>query len=179
LPGRLHQRGHLDASLADLVEQFLRSGQAFWLHDLIRSAYQFASPLSGALDPIKQSILERQAVQAARNRGGGSLFVTGASGALRGSSNFAPLRRPRRGCAISRRASPEFGPRGIQVSHIVAGGGIDGERLLSVRPDVKEKLGPDGLLNTDAIPEAYWTLHARHRSAWTLEVDLWPWSEKF
>jgi NAD(P)-dependent dehydrogenase (short-subunit alcohol dehydrogenase family) len=83
----------------------------------------------------------------------------------------------------------EFGPRNIHVGHVVIDGGIDGDRFNSVRPGVKEKRGADGLLNIEAIAEAYWTLHHQHRSAWTLEnqhrsawtleLDVRPWSERF
>ena len=39
--------------------------------------------------------------------------------------------------------------------------------------------GADGLLSVEAIAETYWQLHCQHRSAWTLELDLRPWCEKF
>ena len=55
----------------------------------------------------------------------------------------------------------------------------EGERLLSFRPELRDERGPDGMLNIDAIADAYWTLHHQHRSAWTLELDLRPWAETF
>ena len=51
--------------------------------------------------------------------------------------------------------------------------------MLGYFPDLPERRGPDGLLNIDAIADAYWMLHHQHRSAWTLELDLRPWVEKF
>ena len=57
--------------------------------------------------------------------------------------------------------------------------GIEGDRLLSLRPQLKEERGPDGMLNVAAIADAYWVLHHQHRSAWTLELDLRPWAESF
>jgi hypothetical protein len=65
------------------------------------------------------------------------------------------------------------------VAHVVIDGGIDGERLLTVAPDLKAQRGPDGMLSIEAIADAYWVLHHQHRSAWTLELDLRPWSEAF
>jgi len=62
---------------------------------------------------------------------------------------------------------------------VVIDGGIAGQRLLSRVPGLAEQRGPDGLLQIDAIAEAYWMLHHQHRSAWTLELDLRPWSESF
>jgi hypothetical protein len=65
------------------------------------------------------------------------------------------------------------------VGHVVVDGGIEGDRLLSVRPGLKDDRGPDGMLNIDAIAEMYWVMHNQHRSAWTLELDVRPWTESF
>jgi hypothetical protein len=56
---------------------------------------------------------------------------------------------------------------------------IEGDRLLSRFPQLKDQRGRDGLLNPDAIAEAYWNMHYQHRSAWTRELDVRPWSESF
>jgi len=112
--------------------------------------------------------------------GGGTLIFTGASGSLRGSANFAPFGSAKaalRGLAQS--IAREFGPQNIHVGHVIVDGGIEGERLLSRMPQLAEQRGLDGMLKIDAIAEAYWMLHHQHRSAWTLELDLRPWAEKF
>ncbi|MBT4385913.1 MAG: glucose 1-dehydrogenase, partial [Betaproteobacteria bacterium] len=75
--------------------------------------------------------------------------------------------------------SREFGPQNIHVGHIIIDGGIDGERLNKRLPKLRSDRGSDGMLQIDAIADAYWTLHHQHRSAWTLEIDLRPWSENF
>lgn len=112
--------------------------------------------------------------------GGGSLFFTGASGSLRGKAGYAPFAAAKAALrAMAQSIAREYGPQGIHVGHVVIDGGIEGERLLSLRPQLKDESGPDGLLNIAAIAEAYWTLHHQHRSAWTLELDLRPWSESF
>jgi hypothetical protein len=46
-------------------------------------------------------------------------------------------------------------------------------------PGLAEQRGPDGMLHPDAIAEAYWDMHHQQRSAWTLELDVRPWSENF
>ena len=81
--------------------------------------------------------------------------------------------------ALAQSVAREFGPQGIHVGHVVVDGGIEGDRLLSLRPQLKDDRGPDGLLNIAAIADAYWVLHHQHRSAWTLELDLRPWAEQF
>jgi hypothetical protein len=62
---------------------------------------------------------------------------------------------------------------------VVIDGGIEGDRLLSRVPQLKDQRRPDGLLNIDAIADAYWAMHQQHRSAWTLELDVRPWAEQF
>ncbi|HEX7886711.1 MAG TPA: SDR family NAD(P)-dependent oxidoreductase [Phenylobacterium sp.] len=113
-------------------------------------------------------------------RGGGSLFFTGASGSLRGKANYAPFASAKAALRnLAQSLAREFGPQGVHVGHVVIDGGIEGERLLSRVPQLKEQRGPDGLLDIDAIAEAYWVMHHQHRSAWTLELDLRPWAETF
>jgi NAD(P)-dependent dehydrogenase (short-subunit alcohol dehydrogenase family) len=112
--------------------------------------------------------------------GGGTLIFTGASGSLRGKANFAPFAAAKAALrALAQSLAREFGPQGIHVGHVVIDGGIAGERLMSAFPELADRRGPDGMLDTDAIAEAYWMLHHQHRSAWTLELDLRPWAETF
>jgi len=112
--------------------------------------------------------------------GGGSLLFTGASGSLRGKANFAPFAAAKAALrAMAQSIAREFGPQNIHVGHVVVDGGIEGQRLLSFLPQLKEQRGPDGMLNIEAIADMYWMLHNQHRSAWTLELDLRPWAEPF
>ena len=113
-------------------------------------------------------------------QGGGSLIFTGASGSLRGKANFAPFASAKAAVRnLAQSVAREFGPQGVHVGHVVIDGGIEGERLLTVRPGLKDERGPDGMLDIAAIADAYWFLHHQHRSAWTLELDLRPWSESY
>ena len=73
----------------------------------------------------------------------------------------------------------EFGPQGVHVGHVVVDGAIRGDQLLERMPQVEERLGEDGMLEIDAIADAFWALHSQHRSAWTLELDLRPYKESF
>jgi NAD(P)-dependent dehydrogenase (short-subunit alcohol dehydrogenase family) len=112
--------------------------------------------------------------------GGGSLFFTGASASLRGRAKFASFASAKGALRnLAQSIAREYGPQGIHVGHVVVDGGIEGDRLLSRVPQLKDQRGRDGLLNPDAIAEAYWYLHHQQRSAWTLELDLRPWSESF
>jgi NAD(P)-dependent dehydrogenase (short-subunit alcohol dehydrogenase family) len=124
--------------------------------------------------------LAQAAIPFLLKNGGGSLFFTGASGSLRGKANFAPFAAAKAAVRnLAQSIAREFGPQNIHVGHVVVDGGIEGERLLSRMPQLKEQRGPDGMLDVDAIAEAYWFLHHQHRSAWTLELDVRPWAENF
>jgi NAD(P)-dependent dehydrogenase (short-subunit alcohol dehydrogenase family) len=113
-------------------------------------------------------------------RGGGSLFFTGASGSLRGKAKFAAFASAKAGLRnLVQSIAREYGPQNIHVGHVVIDGGIEGERLLSLMPQLIEQRGADGLLQPDAIAEAYWNMHQQQRSAWTQELDVRPWSESF
>ncbi len=113
-------------------------------------------------------------------RAKGTLIFTGASGSLRGKAKFAPFSAAKGGVRnLAQSLSREFGPQNIHVGHVIVDGGIDGERLNRRAPKLKSERGQDGMLHIDAIAEAYWMLHHQHRSAWTLELDLRPWSENF
>ncbi len=113
-------------------------------------------------------------------RGRGTILFTGASGSLRGRAMFAAFAAAKAGLrATAQSMARELGPKGIHVGHIVIDGGIEGDRLLSAFPDRQNEKGPDGLLSIDAIAETYWQLHLQHRSAWTHELELRPWSEIF
>ena len=124
--------------------------------------------------------LAQAAIPALLAHGGGSLFFTGASASLRGKGNFAPFASAKGALRnLAQSIAREYGPHNIHIAHVVVDGGIDGERLLSRVPQLREQRGTDGLLHPDAIADAYWFLHRQQRSAWTLELDVRPWSESF
>jgi NAD(P)-dependent dehydrogenase (short-subunit alcohol dehydrogenase family) len=108
--------------------------------------------------------------------GRGSLFFTGASASVKGYAESAPFAMGKfalRGMAQS--LAREFGPKNIHVAHFVIDGGI-------ARPGGDPRAhgrGADGMLDPDAIAETYMAVYRQHRSAWSFEVDLRPWVEKF
>lgn len=110
-------------------------------------------------------------------RGRGTILLTGATAALRGSANFASLAVGKFGLrALAQSMARELGPRGIHVAHVVIDGGIDTPR---VRAMVAGRESAPTLLSPAAIAETYWHLHAQDPSAWTQEIDLRPSVERF
>jgi NAD(P)-dependent dehydrogenase (short-subunit alcohol dehydrogenase family) len=109
-------------------------------------------------------------------RGQGTIIFSGATAALRGSAGFANLAVPKFGLrALAQSMARELGPRGIHVGFVIIDGQIESERY---RHLIDER-GKDSLLAPDAIAETYLQLHRQPRSAWSHEIDIRPWSEKF
>ena len=106
----------------------------------------------------------------------GTILFTGATASLRGGAFFHNLAVGKFGLrALAQSMAREFQAKGVHVAHVIIDGQIAGERPGYRR----EERGADALLEPDAIAEAYYQLHRQQRSAWTLELDLRPWVEKF
>ena len=122
-------------------------------------------------------LVGRAAARAMLPKGRGTILFTGATASLRGGANFANLAVGKFGLrALAQSMARELGPKGIHVAHVI----IDGMIAAEHRPGRgKSERGPDALLDDNAIAEAYWQLHQQPRSAWTQEMDLRPWVEKF
>ncbi|KAI0181504.1 NAD(P)-binding protein [Hypoxylon sp. FL1284] len=106
-----------------------------------------------------------------------TLLITGATASVRGSYMFATMGASmfaRR--ALGQSLAREFGPKGVHVAHAIIDGVIDIPRTsaYAVNGGVE-----DGKLRADAITESYWNLHTQHRSAFTQEIDMRPFVEKF
>lgn len=105
----------------------------------------------------------------------GTILFTGASAGVKGFPNSAPFamgKFAQRGLAQS--MARELHPKGIHVAWI----NIDGAIANAARPGYADD-GSDAKLDPDAIADAYMWLIDQHRSAWTNELDLRPWVERF
>ena len=118
----------------------------------------------------------QQVLPAMVERGRGTIILTGATAALRGSARFAALATGKFGLrALAQSMAREFGPQGIHVAHVVIDGQINTPRLREAQPDREEST----TLSPESIAETYWQLHAQDPTTWTLELDLRPAPESF
>jgi NAD(P)-dependent dehydrogenase (short-subunit alcohol dehydrogenase family) len=125
-------------------------------------------------------IFSKAAVEIMLPRGRGTIIFTGASGSLRGKAHFAGFAQGKAALrALAQSCAREFGPKGLHVAHVVIDGAVDGNRINTLLPTLKDGAGEDGLLRPDAIAENYWHIHQQSRSAWTHELDLRPWVENW
>jgi NAD(P)-dependent dehydrogenase (short-subunit alcohol dehydrogenase family) len=115
--------------------------------------------------------------QAARRmvpKGRGAILLTGATASVKGfalSSAFAMGKFALRGLAQS--AARELGPHGVHVVHFVIDGGVRS----AARPDPADN--PDSTLDPDGVAQSYLAALRQPRSAWSWEIELRPWVERF
>jgi len=122
----------------------------------------------------------REAARRMLPRGSGTILFTGATASLRARPPFTTFAAAKAALrALAHGMARELGAKGLHVAHVVIDGAIDGDQLNRRFPQLRERLGADGMLAPDAIADAYWQLHAQPRSTWTLELDLRPWKESF
>lgn len=113
-------------------------------------------------------------------RGRGSIIFTGATASVRGGAGFAAFASAKHGLrALAQSMARELGPHGIHVAHSIIDGAIDTEFIRSNFPERYALKDEAGILDPEAIAEAYWQVHVQPRSAWTHEFDLRPWMEKW
>ena len=122
----------------------------------------------------------KEAARYMKKRNSGSIFFTGATASIRGGSGFSAFSSAKFALrAVSQSLARELGPQGIHVTHFIIDGAIDTEFIKNTFPDIYALKDKDGILQPDAIAEAYWFVHSQHRSSWTHELDLRPYMEKF
>jgi len=176
-----------DASrAADVARVFEEVGSALGAPDLV--IYNASGRVRGPLVDLDPAEVERalavtafggflvgqQAARVMIERGSGVILFTGASASVKGYAQSAPFGMGKfalRGLAQS--MARELGPRGVHVAHVVIDGAIRSAR----NPDPADL--PDSHLAPDAIADAYLHLAGQSRSAWTHELEVRPWTEKF
>jgi NAD(P)-dependent dehydrogenase (short-subunit alcohol dehydrogenase family) len=110
----------------------------------------------------------------------GTILFTGATAALRGSANFAAFAVAKHGLrALAQSMARELGPLNVHVAHVVIDGAIDTAFIRENFPAMYAARDQDGILSPEHIADAYWYLHSQPRDAWTFELDLRPWMERW
>jgi NAD(P)-dependent dehydrogenase (short-subunit alcohol dehydrogenase family) len=125
-------------------------------------------------------LVGREAARHMVPRGQGTILFTGATASLRGSAQFAAFAAAKGGVRqVAQSMARELGPKGIHVASVIVDGMIDSQRVRERFPERVAQLPEDGMLKPADIAEVYWQLAQQPRSAWTFEVDVRPWAEKF
>src|SRR5262249_27252753 len=125
-------------------------------------------------------LMGREVAKVMLPRGRGTILFTGATASLRGGAGFSAFAGAKHALrSLAQSLARELGPQGIHVAHVVIDGAIDTQFIRDNFPERYALKAQDGILDPDAIAENYWTLHTQQRSAWTHELDLRPWMERW
>lgn len=110
----------------------------------------------------------------------GTILFTGATAGTRGAAGFAAFAGAKHALrALAQSMARELGPRNIHVAHVVVDGAIDTAFIRDNFPERYALKDQDGILDPAHIADSYWFLHAQPRDAWTFELDLRPWLERW
>ncbi|MHC8382805.1 SDR family oxidoreductase [Pseudomonas sp. LB3P14] len=122
----------------------------------------------------------REVAKRMAKRQRGTILFTGATAGMRGAAGFAAFAGAKHGIrALAQSMARELGPMNIHVAHVVVDGAIDTDFIRESFPEKYATKEQDGILNPEHIAENYWYLHSQPRDAWTFELDLRPWSERW
>ncbi|MHA7112829.1 SDR family oxidoreductase [Pseudomonas promysalinigenes] len=110
----------------------------------------------------------------------GTILFTGATAGTRGAAGFAAFAGAKHGLrALAQSMARELGPRHIHVAHVVVDGAIDTAFIRDSFPERYALKDQAGILDPVHIADSYWFLHTQPRDAWTFELDLRPWMERW
>ncbi len=122
----------------------------------------------------------REAARLMLPRGRGSILFTGATASVRGGVGYAAFASAKAGLrAVAQSMARELGPQGIHVAHLVIDAGVDTAWVRQRREQAGRPTAPGDLMEPASIAETYWMLHHQPRDAWTHELDLRPFGERW
>ncbi len=125
----------------------------------------------------------REAARHMVPRGHGTILFTGATASVRGGAGFAAFASAKFGLrAVAQSMARELGPKNIHVAHLIIDSGVDTAWVRERREKLwgKEALdNPDLLMPPASVAASYWQLYQQPRSAWTFELEIRPFGEKW
>jgi len=172
-----------DATLeGDIVHLFKKAGPSLDL-----AIYNAGNNTPGTIRDMEASYFEaswrvccyggflfgRQAARAFTPDKGGTLLFTGASASLRGRANFGAFNSSKGALRnLAQAMAKEFASDGVHVGHVIVDGPIAGDKIISRRPDIAAKLGPQGMIRISGIVDGYEYLYKQTPTAWSFELDV-------
>ena len=125
----------------------------------------------------------RESARLMLERGQGNIFFTGATASLRGGTGYAAFASAKFGLrAVAQAMARELGSKNIHVAHLIIDSGVDTAWVRARREQLwgKEALdNPDLLMPPASVAASYWQLYQQPRSAWTFELEIRPFGEKW
>jgi predicted outer membrane repeat protein len=125
-------------------------------------------------------LVAREAARKMTERKRGSILFTGATASVRGGAIFGAFASAKHGLrALAQSLARELGPKNIHVAHVIIDGAVETQWIRDNHPQYDTLSAQEGIVQPDALAQNYVMLHEQPRSAWTFELDVRPWIEKW
>ena len=122
----------------------------------------------------------REAARYMTRRGRGTILFTGATASVRGAAGFAAFASAKHGLrALAQSMARELGPQNIHVAHVVIDAAVDTQWIMDNIPQAADMKTKDGIVMPDDLAANYVVLYDQPRNAWTFELDVRPWTERW
>lgn len=123
-------------------------------------------------------LMGREVAKVMLPRKRGTILFTGATASTRGRAGYAAFSGAKHALrALAQSMARELWPQGIHVAHPIIDGAIDTDFIRENFPERYATKEIEGIINPEAIAQAYWQIHQQPKNAWTHEQDLRPWIE--
>jgi NAD(P)-dependent dehydrogenase (short-subunit alcohol dehydrogenase family) len=125
-------------------------------------------------------LIGREAARYMTGRGRGTILFTGATASVRGAAGFAAFASAKHGLrALAQSMARELGPQNIHVAHVVIDAAVDTAWIMENIPQAAQMKKEDGVVAPDDLADNYVMLYDQPRNAWTFELDIRPWTERW
>jgi predicted outer membrane repeat protein len=125
-------------------------------------------------------LVGREAARKMVPRGRGTILFTGATASVRGGAIFGAFASAKHGLrALAQSMARELGPKNIHVAHVIIDAAVDTQWIRENHPEYQSLSEKDGVVQPDDLAENYVMLHEQPRNAWTFELDVRPWVERW
>jgi len=122
----------------------------------------------------------REAARYMTKRQRGTILFTGATASVRGAAGFAAFASAKHGLrALAQSMARELGPQNIHVAHVVIDAAVDTQWIAENFANSAELKKQDGIVEPNDLADNYVMLYDQPRSAWTFELDVRPWIERW
>lgn len=122
----------------------------------------------------------REAARYMAPRQRGTIIFTGATASVRGAAGFAAFASAKHGLrALAQSMARELGPQNIHVAHVVIDAAVDTQWIAENVPESAALKLKDGIVDPQDLAENYVMLYRQPRNAWTFELDVRPWIERW
>lgn len=125
-------------------------------------------------------LVGREAARKMVAQGHGTILFTGATASIRGGAMFGAFASAKHGLrALAQSMARDLGPKNIHVAHVIIDAAVDTQWIRDHHPEYKKLSENDGIVQPADLAKNYVMLHEQPKNAWTFELDVRPWAERW